>query len=312
MSKKFDLNEYKKSIQSADTPLKPDLFITLNDALQAVLGLPGLPLGHINMIFGLSDSGKTSLVLHSVAQAQKMGILPVLILTEGKFSPERAQLMGVDPDNCIIEYVQYLEDIFVKIDRITSDVTMGVLPKNVMIFVDSIGNTVSIDSVTENKDGTTETGGAMMKAAKVLREKLRVFSHKINNTRKISSPYFVGLTFVNHAYTQPPKFPGAPSSIVPYGGDAIWYASSLVIRTKKGKTLKATVSGQEKGFGIISKLTVDKNHISNVTNTGEFIVVADTIIAHDDKVLKEYKEKNKENGSTLKLRINYDDGIYKC
>lgn len=301
MSKKtFSLEEYKKTIQVADTPLKKDIFVNLNDALQAVLGLPGLPMGHITQVFGLSDSGKTSLVFHAAAQAQKLGILPVFIITEGKVSWDRAKSMGVDETNCIVEYAQYLEDIFTKIDRIVSDVTMGKLPMNVMIFVDSIGNTVSVDSVTQNKDGTVEMGGAMMKAAKVLREKMRVFSHKINDTRKISSPYYVGLCFVNHAYKQPPQFPGGPTSMVPYGGDGIYFSSSLVIRTKKVKSLKAIVDGQEKGFGIISRITVDKNHISNVSNTGEFVIVADRLIPNDKEAIDAYKSEKKETWDNIK------------
>jgi recombination protein RecA len=303
MSKKkgFDLNEYKKSIQVADTPLKMDLYVQLNDALQSVLGLPGLPLGHITQIFGKSDSGKTSLVFHAVAQAQKQGILCVLIITEGKVSLDRMKLMGINVDNCIIVYVDHLEDIFMHVDRTTADVVMGKLPMNTMIFVDSIGNTISVDSITHNKDGTSETGGAMMKAAKVIREKMRVFSHKINNTRKVSSPFTVGLVFINHAYTQPPAFPGAQPSLVPYGGEGIWLASSLVIRTKKSKTLKAVVGGQEKGYGIVSKITVDKNHISNTTNAGEFVVTGDTIIPNEKSALDAYKELHKGSWTTLKI-----------
>lgn len=298
---KFNLEDYKKSIQVADTPLKKDAFVVLNDALQEVIGLPGFGLGHVNQIFGLSDSGKTSLVFHAAAQAQKLGILPVLIITEGKVSWDRAKAMGVDPDNCVIETAQYLEEVFTKIDRFVSDVAMGRLPMNALIIVDSIGNTISVDSVKENKDGTSETGGAMMRAAKVIREKMRVYSHKINNTRKVSSPFYVGLVFINHAYTQPPAFPGASSKIVPYGGDAIWFSSSLVLRTKKVKTLKAIVNGQEKGFGIVTKIIVDKNHISNVTNSGEFIITADSILPNTDKALKEYKEKNKDKWANASI-----------
>lgn len=301
MSKKFNLDDYKKSIQVADTPLKTDLYVVLNEALQEVLGLPGLPLGHITQVFGLSDSGKTSLMFHAAAQAQKLDVLPVFIITEGKVSWDRAEKFGVNKDKCIVQYASFLEEIFTIIDRTVADVSSGRLPMNVMIFVDSIGNTVSVDSVKENKDGTVEIGGAMMKAAKVLRERMRVFSHKINDTRKISSPYFVGLTFINHAYKNPPAFPGGPTTLVPYGGDAIWLSSSLVIRTKKGKQLKATVDGVEKGYGIISKITVDKNHISNISNAGEFVVVGDAIIPNTDSAIKQYKDENKADWVNIKI-----------
>lgn len=301
MNKKFNLEEYKKTIQLADTPLKKDSFIVLNEAIQETLGLPGIPLGHTTQIFGKSDSGKSSLAFHIAAQAQKQGILPIFLITEGKVSWDRAQAMGVDVNNAIIENTLYIEDIFKSIDKFLADQAQGRLPVDIVIIVDSIGNTISVDSLKENADGTVEMGGAMMKASKVLREKMRVFGHKINNTRKVSYPKSAGLVFINHAYTVPPQFPGGMSSIAPYGGEGIWYAASLVIRTKKTKTLKATVSGVEKGFGIVSKLTVDKNHVSNVTNSGEFVVTADTIIPNQPQAIKDYKDEHKADWQTFKV-----------
>jgi len=305
MTKKFDLSKYKESIKVADTPLKKDKFIVLNDALQEVLGLPGVPLSHVVQIFGKSDSGKTSLMFHIAAQAQKQNVLPIFIITEGKVSWDRAKSMGVDIDNSIIEYVDFLEDIFTKIDRYIADVNTGKLPMDIVILVDSIGNTVSVDSVKTNKDGTTEMGGAMMKASKVIREKMRIFSHKINDSRKISSPYDIGLVFINHAYTQPPQFPGGPSSLVPYGGDGIWLASSLVLRTKKSRNLTAIKDSKKIGYGIISKITVDKNHISNISNSGEFVITADSIIPDEKGAIEEYKASHKDSWVDI---LDYDNG----
>jgi len=277
---KFNLEAYKKSIQAAETPLKPNMYVELNSALQAVLGLPGLPLGHISQIYGMSDGGKSSLAFHAAAQAQKQGIMPVFIITEGKVDWNRAAAMGLNKEEAITMDATYLEDVF--------DAGSGILPTDVMIFVDSIGNTLSRASVTTNKDGTSEIGGAMMKSAKVIRENMRVFTHKINDTRKVSYPFFVGLTFINHAYKSPPAFPGGPTTEVPYGGDAIWFSSSLVIKTKKIQKLKATVNKEQKIFGIVSKLQVDKNHLSNTSNMSEFVVVAGDIIPNDPEAIKDY------------------------
>lgn len=307
MSKKFNLEEYKKTIKSSDTPLKPDAFVEVNDALKSVMGLPGFPLGHVTQVFGLSDSGKTSLAFHAAAEAQKQGILPVFIITEGKVSWERAKRMGFDQNNAVIEYVDYLEDIFRKADRIVADVKMGRLPYNVMIFVDSIGNTVSTESVKESKDGTTELGGAMMKAAKVIREQMRVLSHRINDTRKISSPYSVGLVFINHAYRQPPAFPGAPTGLVPYGGDGIWLASSLVLRTKKGKKITTTKNGQKLSFGLISTISVDKNHLSDISNAGEFVIVPDALLPNEPDAIDAYKEANRDKWGDLSIEDEESD-----
>ena len=305
MAKKgFDLEAYKKTIKVADTPLKEDQFIVLDECLHQVLGMPGIPLGHITQVYGLSDTGKTSLMFHTAAQAQQQGILPVMIITEGKVDWGRAALMGFDKESAIIqEGLEFIEDVRDFIDKITSDVSMGELPQNVMIFWDSVGNTLSKEEVEIKEDGTWEKKSTMMKAAKVLAESMRVLSKKINDTRKMSYPKAVGLVILNQAYTEPPKFPGAPSKLVPYGGQAIWFRSSLVLKTQKTKKLSATKSGIDMGFGIVSKITVDKNHLTNTAHSGEFVITADKIIPNEPTAIKEYKDSHKNQwGEELEIK----------
>lgn len=302
MAKKFSLSDYKKTIEVADTPLKKPKYVSLDPAIQSVIGLPGVPLGHITQVFGPSDSGKTSLLFHTAAEAQKQGILPVVIVTEGKVDWDRAAEMGFDKENAIInESCDFLEDVFAFIDKITSDVSNGDLPEDVLIFFDSVGNTLSKDEVEEQKDGTYVKKATMMKAAKVISENMRVLSKKINSTRKVSYPKTVGLLIINQAYTKPPAFPGGPSTLVPYGGEAIWYRASLVLRTKKAKKITAIKDKKHISFGIVAKIAVDKNHLSPVCNSGEFVITSDIIMPNDVKVLKEYKDANKEKWGTAQL-----------
>jgi len=307
--KKFDLAAYKQTIKVADTPLKKDVFIELNECLHAVLGMPGIPLGHITQVYGLSDTGKTSLLFHTAAQAQKQGIMPVMIITEGKVDWDRAALMGFDKDNAIInENCEFLEDAFAFIDKITSDVASGDLPYNTMIFWDSVGNTLSKEEVEIQKDGTYEKKSTMMKAAKVISEHMRIISKKINDTRKVSYPNSAGLMILNQAYVEPPKFPGAPSRLVPYGGNAIWFRSSLVLKTQRTKKLSATKNKIDMGFGIVSKITVDKNHLTNTAHTGEFVITADEIIPNDKTDIDYYKETHKATwGDDIEIKEGEDE-----
>jgi len=294
MTKKFDLAKYKESIEIADIPLKKDLYVEVNDALKSVLGLPGIPIGHISQIFGMSDTGKTSLLFHIAAEAQKQGILPVLIITEGKVDWNRAKLMGFEKDNAIVnDDLEFLEDAFDFIDKIVSDVSMGELPHDVLILWDSIGNTLSKEEIEKKEDGTWEKKSTMMKAAKVISNAMRVVSKKINDTRKISYPKGVGLVVLNQAYTQPPQFPGGPSTTVPYGGNAVWFRSSLVLKTSRVKKLTATKDGKDLTFGIVSRISVDKNHISSVANKGEFVITSDLIFPNEPGAIKDYKESHK-------------------
>ena len=292
---KFDLNKYKENMKSTEVPLKDDKFIPIGEALQAVTGLQGFPMGHCIMLYGPSNGGKSSIAYHIAAAAQKEKILPIFITTEGKISYDRIKLMGVDPENAIFTDAEYVEDIFKRLDEFTADQVSGKLPTDILFIVDSIGNTLSKDSVKVNKEGGTDIGGAMMKVSKVLRENMRIYSHRINDSRKVNSPHFMGAIFINHSYTQPPAFPGAMATDVPYGGQGIYYAASLVIKIKKMKMLKATKDGIDVTFGLVSKVGIEKNHINGVSNAGDFVIVSDGIIPNEPGAIADYKEKNRAN-----------------
>lgn len=301
MTKKFDLAKFKESIKVAEVPYKKDEYIEINEALQLVSGLQGIPQGHCVQIYGPSNGGKTTIALHMASQAQKQDIIPVFVITEDKLSLDRAAAMGVDMEQAIMVNATYIEDIFSEIGKLLALQASGDLPKDLLFIVDSIGNTISRDSVKVAKDGTMETGGAMMLAAKRIRENMRIYSHKINDTRKINSPHFSSMVFINHSYTKPPAFPGAMSTDVPYGGDGIYYASSLVIKVKKAKQLKAVKDGQDVSFAIVSKIAVEKNHINGISNSGEFVITADSIIPNDPEAIKAYKSENSDSWGKFEI-----------
>jgi RecA/RadA recombinase len=299
MSKKFDLQAFKASIRASDVPYKKDEYIGWGEALQEVSGLPGLPMGHVVQVYGPSNGGKSSLGFHLAAKAQSQGILPVFIITEGKMSIERAASMGVNIEEAIIVHSTYIEDVFEQLYKFLSHQAKGDIPKDILFIVDSIGNTISRDSVKVSKEGNTEVGGAMMKVSRVLRENMRVVSHSINDTRKVNSPHFASLMVINHSYKQPPQFPGGPTLDVPYGGDGVFYSSSLVIKVRKTKFLKAVKDGRDVSFGISTKLAVEKNHINGVSNEGPFLITPDSIIPDEPTALKNYKDEHKDSWNGL-------------
>lgn len=295
MSKKFDLDAYKKKIKVSDTPLKKDMFVELDECMHSILGMPGLPLGHISEIYGKSDTGKTSLLFHAAARAQEQGILPVVIVTEGKVDWDRAAAMGFDRDGFALveEGLEFLEDVYDFMDKICADVGSGELPHNVMIFWDSLGNTLSRDEVEIRKDGTYEKKSTMMKAAKINAERLRVLSTRINNTRKVSFPKFVGVTIINTCYVKPPSFPGGMPSEVPYGGEAAWYKASLILKTKRKQKLTAAKDGIKMGFGIVSSISVEKNHLTNTSHSGDYVITGNAIIPNEKGAIEDYKAAHK-------------------
>lgn len=303
--KKFDLDAYKKKIKEREVSYKEDSYIPVDECLQAVLGLPGIPRGHITQVYGKSDTGKTSLLFHLAAQCQVNGELPIVYITEKKVDWERALSMGFDKDGFALVEESYstLEEVFNDMLAKLAEQARGELPKKIVFLWDSIGNTLSEDEFKDDKDGNRDIKATMMKAAKVIKGFLRHVGPKINETRKIEVPHDATLIFLNQAYMTPPP-PGSygiPGKLTPYGGDGIWYAASLVIQTKRIGKLEAQVDNVKKKFGTKSRITIEKNHMNGIEQSGDFVITPNSIIPDEAKAIKTYKEENKDSWGNVEL-----------
>ena len=111
-SKFKGLSDYKVKNNIKEIEYKHQEWIDMSPAFKDVTKLPGIPMGHVVMNYGKSDVGKTTMLVEAGAYAQKQGVLPVLILTENKFSWERASNMGLVKDDCIVfDGVQRSEEV---------------------------------------------------------------------------------------------------------------------------------------------------------------------------------------------------------
>ena len=120
---KFDLSSFKeKKGLKQNVKFKEQEWIPLSKAFQDVTSIPGIPMGHIVLLRGHSDTGKTTALLEAAVSAQKRGILPVFIITEMKWNWEHAQQMGLEVKEVVDEetgeVVNY-EGEFVYVDRET-------------------------------------------------------------------------------------------------------------------------------------------------------------------------------------------------
>lgn len=303
--KKFDLDAYKKTIKSRQVAYKPDTFIPVDECLQAVLSLPGIPRGHVTQIYGKSDTGKTSLLFHLAAQCQASEELPIVYITEKKVDWDRAKTMGFDKDGYALIEESYttLEQVFEDIMAKLAEQARGELPKKIVFFWDSIGNTLSKDEFEDDKAGNRDIKATMMKAAKVIKGYMRHVGPKINDTRKMDVPNDATLVFLNQAYMQPPP-PGSygvPGKLVPYGGEGIWYASSIVIQTKRIGGLFASVDHIKKKFGTKSRLTIEKNHINGIEQSGDFVITPTSIIPLEKKAIDAYKAEHRDSWGEAEL-----------
>jgi len=213
--------------------------------------------------------------------------------------------MGFDKDGfaLIEESYNTLEEVFEDMLLKMAEQARGELPKRIIFFWDSIGNTLSKDEFKDDKDGNRDIKATMMKAAKVIKGFLRHVGPKINETRKIEVPHDATLVFLNQAYMTPPP-PGSygvPGKLTPYGGDGIWYAASLVIKTIRTGKLEAIVGGIKKKFGTKSKIVIEKNHMNGIEQSGEFVITPSSIIPDEPKAIKTYKDENKDTWGDLEL-----------
>jgi len=293
------LKDYKTKINFVETKYKPQEWIDMSPAYKQVFNLPGMPVGHMCMIYGRSDTGKSTMAIELAAHAQKQGIIPIFIITENKFSDERATQMGVDIDNALIfKGIETIEDGCLEVKRILDDLDNAKHPfKSDVVFIwDSLGATPTKDEM-DRKTSEGE-GGAMMKAARVMKEEFqRYLVHRINKTRVESCPYNATLFIVNQAYQSPPNIQMGKrnTTIEPYGGDSLYLPSTLVFRiggvmTRSAK-VDATRGGEKMNYAIKSGILLEKNHITETSAKGTIICTNHGFVLDDKAALDEYKKK---------------------
>ena len=92
----FDLGNFKnKKGLTGSVKFKAQQWIPLSPAFQSVTSVPGIPTGHICLLRGHSDTGKTTALIEAAIACQKSGVLPVFIVTEMKWNWEHATQMGL-------------------------------------------------------------------------------------------------------------------------------------------------------------------------------------------------------------------------
>ena len=308
LKSKFDLGSFKnKKGLASNVKFKSQDWIPLSPAFQNVTSIPGIPMGHIVLLRGHSDTGKTTALLEAAVSAQKRKILPVFIITEMKWSWEHAQMMGLEVteifDQETGELVDY-EGNFLYVDRETintiEDVASfildmmdeqkkGNLPYDLLFLWDSIGSIPCEMSVKSNKNNNEWNAGAMSTQ----------FGNNVNQritlSRKESSKYTNTLVCVNKVWAAKPVVPMGQPKMMNKGGFAMWFDSTFVVTfgniSDSGTSkLKAIKDGKQVEFAKRTNLQIDKNHINGIQSRGRIIMTPHGFIQDNDKDLKSYKE----------------------
>ena len=305
---KFDLNKFKSSKGlDKNVKFKEQKWIPLSPAFQEISGVPGVPMGHISLLRGHSDTGKTTALLEGAVSAQKQGILPIFIITEMKWNWEHAMQMGLDIEevfdketgeltdyqgNFIYadrETIHTIEDVAAFILDLLDEQKKGNLPYDLMFLWDSIGSVPCELSIRSNKNNNEWNAGAMSTQ----------FGNSVNQritlSRKESSLYTNTLVCINKVWTAKAESPMGKPKLMNKGGFAMWFDATFVvtfgnIANAGTSKIKAIKDKKQVEFAKRTNLQIDKNHINGLTTRGKIIMTPHGFIEDTEKDLKKYKD----------------------
>jgi len=328
----FNLDAFKeKKGLKQNIKFKDQEWIPLSPAFQDVTSIPGIPMGHIVLLRGHSDTGKTTALLEAAVAAQTRKILPVFIITEMKWSWDHAKMMGMDVREVINEEtgeVENYEGNFIYVDRETinsiEDVAgfildlideqkKGNLPYDLLFLWDSIGSVPCEMSIKSNKNNNEWNAGAMSTQFG------NSVNQKITLSRKESSPYTNTLVCINKVWTLKAESPMGKPKLMNKGGYAMWFDSTFVvtfgnIMSAGTSKIKAIKDGKQVEFAKRVNVQIDKNHINGVTTRGKIVMTPHGFINDNDKELKKYKEDRKEDWAAIlggdDFRVVEEDQAY--
>ena len=313
----FNLDGFKsKKGLTSKAKFKEQEWIPLSPAYQEITSVPGIPMGHIVLLRGHSDTGKTTALLETAVEAQKRKVLPVFIITEMKWNWEHAIQMGLKVNEVIDEETGEITDYngnFIYVDRETihsiEDVSgfildlideqkNGNLPYDLLFLWDSIGSVPCEMSIKSNKNNNEWNAGAMSTQ----------FGNSVNQritlSRKESSAYTNTLVCINKVWTAKAESPMGKPKLMNKGGFAMWFDSTFVvtfgnIMNAGTSKIKAIKGGKQVEFAKRVNVQIDKNHINGMTTRGKLVMTPHGFILDNDKDLKKYKEDHAEEWAAI-------------
>jgi hypothetical protein len=306
----FSLDKFKQNKGlSSNVKFKEQKWIPFSPALQEALSIPGCPMGHIVMVRGKSNTGKSTTSIELAVSAQKMGILPVLIITEMKHDWNHWKTMGfeindvvdestgevIDQDGFFIyrdrSTLNSIEDIAAFIIDLLTEQKKGNLPYDLFFMWDSVGSIPCQMSIEQGKNNPMWNAGA------IATQFGNFINQQIVMSRKESSKYTNTLFIVNKVGVAPALTPMSQPKMTNKGGDTFYYDSSLCLTfgniTNAGTSkIEATKDKKKVEFALRTKIACDKNHINGITTKGTIISTTHGFIKDDPNAVKKYKEEH--------------------
>ena len=202
-----------------DQPVeKVDVIPTGSVALNAALGVGGYPRGRIIEIFGPESSGKTTLALHAMAEAQKMGGVAAFIDAEHAFDPYYAANLGVNNSNLLVSQPDNGEQALQIADQLISSAAVDI------IVIDSVA-ALTPKAEIEGDMGDNKVG----LQARLMSQALRKLTSTISKTKTCC-------IFINQLREKIGVMFGNPETTT--GGNALKFYSSVRIDIRRVTSIK--------------------------------------------------------------------------